>query len=75
MSSWTTATGLQKVPDRAWIKYICIMIIIGCGGRGGDGGDGEPVTHEVEVERKLMCQLDSHCHLMDDHHQGTKKVQ
>ena len=74
MSSWTTATGLQKVPDRAWIKYICIMIIIGCGGRGGDGGDGEPVTHEVEVERKLMRQLDSHCHLMDDHHHGTENL-
>ena len=42
------------------------------GGRGGDGG--EPVTHEVEVERKLMCQLDSHCHLMDNHHHGTENL-
>ena len=43
---------------------------------GGDGDDdgGEPVTHEVEVERKLMCQLDSHCHLMDDHHQGKENL-
>ena len=43
---------------------------------GGDGDDdgGEPVTHEVEVERKLMCQLDSHCHLMDDHHHGTENL-
>ena len=57
----------------------------GGGGNGDGGGDvggpdgggrdgGEPVTHEVEVERKLMCQLDSHCHLMDNHHHGTENL-